>query len=292
MNTRLLPVLALLLPGMALLTVFMLVPIVYGLWLSVHQFDGLHVGDFVGLRNYAAVLADNSFVASLWQTSIFGAIVVVGKNVAGLALAVLVSIPLRGMRQARTLLFLPVTLNIIVIGAFWQFFLSSARFGGLLNQTLVSMGLGALQTSWLSSPGFALASVAMVEVWRWAGLHMLIFLAGMQAIDPSLYEAARLDGTNAWQRFRYITLPALRPIIFVSTLLALMGAFVRSFDVVWVLTRAGFGTDVVVTHLYNEAFQFGRFDRAAAMGYVIFAIIAVISFVYVRAANFGRDDDQ
>lgn len=288
MNKSILPVLALLFPGMALLTVFMLAPIAYGLWLSVHQFNGLVVGNFVGLLNYAAVLSDTSFLAALQQTSIFAAIVVVGKNVAGLALAVLLSIPLRGARQARTLVFLPVTLNIIVIGAFWQFFLSSARFGGLFNQVLIWVGLGQLQASWLSSPGFALVTVALVEVWRWSGLHMLIFLAGMQAIDPSLYEAARLDGANAWQRFRNITLPALRPIIFVSTLLALMGAFVRSFDVVWVLTRAGFGTDVVVTHLYNEAFQFGRFDRAAAMGFVIFAIIAVISFVYVRVARFGR----
>lgn len=291
MHNRILPILALLLPGMALLAVFMLVPIAYGLWLSVHQFDGLNIGNFVGLANYSVVLADSSFLSALSQTTIFGVIVVVGKNAAGLALAVLVSIPLRGMRQARTLLFLPVTLNIIVVGAFWQFFLSSARFGGLLNQALGAVGLDALQVSWLSSPGFALVSVALVEVWRWAGLHMLIFLAGMQAIDPSLYEAARLEGANAWQRFVNITLPALRPIIFVSTLLALMGAFVRSFDVVWVLTRAGFGTDVVVTHLYNEAFQFGRFDRAAAMGFIIFGIIAVISFIYVRAANFGGQDD-
>lgn len=269
----------------------MLAPTAYGLWISFHQFDGIRIGNFVGLANYAAVLADASFLSALLQTTIFAIIVVVGKNAAGLALAVLVSVPLRGMRQARTLLFLPVTLNIIVVGAFFQFFLSSARFGGLLNLALESAGLGALQASWLSSPGFALVSVAGVEIWRWAGLHMLIFLAGMQAIDPALYEAARLDGANAWQRFVNITVPALRPVIFVSTLLALMGAFVRSFDIVWVLTRAGFGTDVVVTHLYNEAFQFGRFDRAAAMGYVIFVIIAVISFVYVRAANFGRDHD-
>ncbi len=291
MTVKHLPPLALLLPGMALLAVFMLVPIGWGLYLSVHQFDGLNIGAFVGLANYAAVLSDATFLSSLTQTAIFAAIVVVGKNVAGLALAALVNLPLRGMRTARTMLFLPVTLNIIVIGAFWQYFLSSARFGGLLNSVLVWLGLGGLQVSWLSTPGFALFSVAMIEVWRWAGLHMLIFLAGMQAIDPALYEAAKLDGANAWQRFRNITLPALRPIIFVSTLLALMGAFVRSFDVVWIMTRAGFGTDVVVTRLYNEAFQFGRFDRAAAMGYVIFVIIAVISFIYVRAANFGRDHD-
>lgn len=291
MAQKLTQVLALLLPGMVLLGLFMLVPIAYGLWLSVHRFDGLNVGAFVGPENYIAVLRDQSFLSALWQTSLFGAIVVVGKNAAGLALAVLVSIPLRGMRQARTILFLPVTLNIIVVGAFWQFFLSSARFGGLLNETLAAVGLESLQVSWLSSPGFALVSVAMVEVWRWAGLHMLIFLAGMQAIDPALYEAARLEGASGWQRFVNVTLPALRPIIFVSTLLALMGAFVRSFDVVWVLTRAGFGTDVVVTHLYNEAFQFGRFDRAAAMGFIIVGIIAVISFFYVRAANFGNHDD-
>jgi raffinose/stachyose/melibiose transport system permease protein len=291
MNVKYLPPLALLLPGMALLAVFMLVPIVWGLYLSVHQFDGLNIGAFVGLANYFAVLADGTFLASLGQTALFAIIVVIGKNIAGLALAVLVNLPLKGMRTARTMLFLPVTLNIIVVGAFWQYFLSSARFGGLLNSVLGATGLGALQVSWLSTPGFALLSVAMIEIWRWAGLHMLIFLAGMQAIDPSLYEAARLDGANAWQRFANITLPALRPILFVSTLLALMGAFVRSFDIVWVMTRAGFGTDVVVTRLYNEAFQFGRFDRAAAMGYIIFVIIAVISFIYVRAANFGRDHE-
>jgi raffinose/stachyose/melibiose transport system permease protein len=281
---------ALLVPGMALLTVFMLAPILYGLWLSIHQFDGLNLGSFVGLDNYRAVLADGSFLASLWQTVAFAITVVIGKNAAGLALAVLVSLPLRGTRWVRTALFLPVTLNIIVIGAFWTFFLSAARFGGLLNAALGSVGLGFLQTSWLSAPGTALMSIAFVEIWRWAGLHMLIFLAGMQTIDPSLYDAAKIDGANAFQRFFYITIPQLKPIIFVSTLLALMGAFVRSFDVVWVLTRGGFGTDVVVTHLYNEAFQFGRFDRAAAMGYIIFAIIAVISFVYVRLTRFGQSN--
>lgn len=281
---------ALLAPGLALLAIFMLAPIGYGMWLSVHSFDGLNVGAFRGLSNYRAVLGDPDFRQSLLHTAIFAAIVVVGKNAAGLALASLVSLPLRGNRFARTALFLPVTLNIVVVGAFWTFFLSARRFGGLFNEMLHAVGLGALETSWLATPGPALVSVALVEVWRWAGLHMLIFLAGMQAIDPALYDAARLEGASAWQRFRHVTLPQLKPILFVSTLLALMGAFVRSFDLVWVLTRAGFGTDVVVTHIYNEAFQFGRFDRAAAMGFILFVIIAVISFAYVAKARLGRAD--
>lgn len=281
----------LLAPGLALLGVFLLIPIAYGLWLSLHQFDGLIVGDWVGLSHYRAVLADPGFRQALWHTVIFAIIVVIGKNVVGLALAVLVSAPLAGARTARTILFLPVTMNIIVVGAFWTFFLSARRFGGLFNQILHSTGLGFLENSWLAVEGTALASVAFVEIWRWAGLHMLLFLAGMQAIEPQLYDAARMDGANAWERFWNVTLPQLRPVLFVSTLLALMGAFVRSFDVVWVLTRGGFGTDVVVTHLYNEAFQFSRFDRAAAMGYILFSIIAVITFLYVWASRGGRSND-
>ena len=271
--------------SLALLTIFVLVPVGYGLWLSTHEFDGITVGAWVGADHYLDVLADPAFRRALWHTVVFAALVVVGKNAAGLALALLVNLPLRGMRAARTLLFLPVTLNIIVIGAFWTLFLAAARFGGLLNQALEAAGLAALARSWLGEPGLALLSVALVEIWRWAGLHMLIFLAGMQAIDPSLYEAARIDGAGVWRRFWHVTLPQLRPLLFVSTLLALMGAFVRSFDVVWVLTRGGFGTDVLVTHLYNTAFRHGEFDRATAMGFIVLALIAIISLGYARIAR-------
>ncbi len=271
----------LLVPGMLLLSVFLIVPSIYGFWLSLHEFDGINLGAWSGLGQYQAVLADPEFRRSLWHTVVFAIVVVIGKNAVGLALAVLVSAPLKGARLARTLLFLPVTMNVIVVGAFWTFFLSARRFGGLFNEMLNSVGLGMLETSWLSSEQTALVSVAAVEIWRWAGLHMLLFLAGMQVIEPQLYDAGRMDGANAWVRFWHITVPQLGPVLSVSILLALMGAFVRSFDVVWVLTRGGFGTDVVVTHMYNEAFQFSRFGRAAAMGYVLFAIIAIITFTFV-----------
>ncbi|WP_050578556.1 carbohydrate ABC transporter permease [Rhizobium leguminosarum] len=266
---------------MLLLSVFLIVPSIYGFWLSLHEFDGINLGAWSGLGQYQAVLADPEFRRSLWHTVVFAIVVVIGKNAVGLALAVLVSAPLKGARLARTLLFLPVTMNVIVVGAFWTFFLSARRFGGLFNEMLNSVGLGMLETSWLSSEQTALVSVAAVEIWRWAGLHMLLFLAGMQVIEPQLYDAGRMDGANAWVRFWHITVPQLGPVLSVSILLALMGAFVRSFDVVWVLTRGGFGTDVVVTHMYNEAFQFSRFGRAAAMGYVLFAIIAIITFTFV-----------
>ena len=275
----------LLTPGLVLLGVFLIAPIGDGLWLSLHEFDGLVVGRWLGLAQYRAVLIDPDFQLALWHTIVFAVIVVVGKNVLGLALALLVSAPLRGARFARTILFVPVTMNIIVIGAFWTFFLEAERFGGLFNHILRLLGLGALAQSWLTSSRTALLSVALVEIWRWCGLHMLLFLAGLQSIDPQLYDAARIDGANAWRRWWFVTLPGLRPVIFVSVLVALMGAFVRSFDVVWVLTRGGFDTDVVVTHLYNEAFKFSEFGRAAAMGYILFAVMALISFAYVWASR-------
>jgi len=275
----------LLTPGLVLLGVFLIAPIGGGLWLSLHEFDGLVIGKWVGLAQYRAVLIDPDFQQALWHTIVFAAIVVVGKNTVGLGLALLVSAPVWGARFARNILFLPVTMNIIVIGAFWTFFLEAERFGGLFNHLLQLLGLGFLVHSWLTSARTALLSVALVEVWRWCGLHMLLFLAGIQSIDPQLYDAARIDGAGPWCRFWSVTLPGLRPVIFVSVLVALLGAFVRSFDVVWVLTRGGFDTDVVVTHLYNEAFKFSEFGRAAAMGYILFAVIALISFSYVWASR-------
>jgi ABC-type sugar transport system permease subunit len=108
---------------------------------------------------------------------------------------------------------------------------------------------------------------------------MLLFLAGLQSIDPTLYEAARLDGAGKWARFRHITLPALLPIIGASTIFALIGAYVRSFDVVWVLTRAGFDTEVIATFIYREAFTYGRFDKAIAAGLILTIFLSAIFLI-------------
>ncbi|MBK8021849.1 MAG: sugar ABC transporter permease [Chloroflexi bacterium] len=270
---------------------FVLLPIGYGFFVSLHEFDGFGPMKWIGLENYSIILSrDMVFRQALLNTVLFAVGVVIGKNVIGLALAFLVNQPLKGMTVFRTAFFLPVTMNVLVIGSFWTFFLSSSN--GLLAETLRALGLEALAIGWLSDERFALLAVIGVEIWRWVGLHMLIYLAGLQDIPEELYEVARLDGASGWTLLTKITIPMIRPIIFVSTLLALMGAFVRNFDLVWVLTRGGPGTasEVVLTRVYNEAFQFGRLGRASAMGYILFAIVAVIAFVYVRQARSGRVD--
>lgn len=261
----------LLAPGLLLVGLFLIWPICHGLWLSLHHFDGLEARGNISAGAYRAVLKDPLFHAALVHTVIFAAITVTGKTIAGLTLAVLVQSRLKGARQIELLLLLPVTLNIVVVGAFWTLLLASARFGGPLNSLLETLGYPGLTRAWLSESGLALVTVALVETWRWAGLHMLLFLAGLRGIEPSLYEAARIDGAGPWMRFRHITLPALGPVLAASTTLALIGAFVRSFDAVWVLTRASYGTDVLGTYIYRQAFSFGHFDRATAAGLMLAA---------------------
>jgi ABC-type sugar transport system permease subunit len=281
----------LLAPGLLLLSIFIVVPIFYGLYTSFHTYDGFSAMEWNGVDNYRIILTKTpTFREALRHTVVFAFGVVIGKNVLGLLLALLVNKPLRGITIFRTVFFLPVTMNVLVIGAFWTFFLN--RNTGLLAETLRVVGLGNMVVGWLSDERYALYTVIVVEIWRWLGLHMLIYLAGLQDIPEDLYEVASLDGANTWTRLFKITLPLIKPIVFVNVLLALMGGFVRSFDLVWVLTRGGPGnaSDVVLTRIYNESFQFGRLGRASAMGFILFAIVAVISFIYVRLARSGEVD--
>lgn len=282
---------ALALPGLVLLSLFVIIPIFYGLWISLHSYDGFTEMVWLGLGNYKHILTrDRYFMSALIHTMIFAAGVVIGKNVIGILLATLVNKPMGGISLFRTSLFMPVAMSGLVVGSYWTFFLSDTN--GFVNKFLTSIHLDFLAIGWLSDERYALLTVILVEVWRWSGLHMMIYLAGLQGISPDMYESTYLDGANWWVRLTKITLPLLKPIVFVSTLLALMGAFVRNFEVVWVLTRGGPGnaTDVVLTRIYNEAFQFGNLGRASAMGYILFVIVAVISFFYVRASKGGAVD--
>lgn len=275
-------------PGLLLMTLFVLVPIGYGFWVSLHSFDGVNPMEWVGSRNYAAIMRDPNFTGSLGNTVAFALMVVAGKNVLGFAIAWLINRQFRGAKVVRTLLFLPVTLNILVVGSFWTFFL--ALDNGLLNQMLRAIGLDGLAQAWLSDPTFALPVVALIEIWRWLPLHILIYLAGLQELPAEVDEAASLDGVGPFRRIFQVTLPMLRPIIFVNVIISLTGAFVRSFELIWVMTKATAGTNVVLTAMYTEAFQYARFGRAAAMGFALFVITAVVSMVYVRLSRAGSED--
>lgn len=275
-------------PGLALLGLFVVYPILSGLWTSLHNFDGVNPMVWVGLANYTRILTDPYFLSSLTHTVVFAFVVVAGKNVLGFLIAVMLNRVFRGYKLVRVFLFMPIAMNVIVIGSFWTFFL--ALENGLLNVVLRSIGLEAAAQAWLSDPTFALYAVAAVEIWRWLPLHVLIYLAGLQELPREVSEAAQIDGAGPAKRLFLVLLPMLKPVIFVNIIISLTGAFVRSFELVWVLTQGTADTNIVLTSMYLEAFQYGRFGSAAAMGFVLFVVTAVFSYLYVWMSKGGRDD--
>lgn len=279
---------AIIAPGMVLLGLFILYPVLSGFWTSLHNFDGVNPMEWVGANNYTRILNDPMFRSSLVNTVTFAVVVVVGKNVLGFLIAYLLNRTFRGHKLIRVFLFMPIALNVIVIGSFWSFFL--ALDNGLLNTVLRSVGLEEAAQAWLSDPTFALFAVATVEIWRWLPLHVLIYLAGLQELPEEVNEAASLDGVRPLRRILQVTLPMLKPVIFVNIIISLTGAFVRSFELVWVLTQGTADTNIVLTTMYTEAFQYGRFGSAAAMGFVLFVVTALISYLYVWLSKAGRDD--
>ena len=230
---------------------------------------------WAGLDNYVQLLHDRIFLGALRNNLVFVASVLVLKNVLGLALALLLNRAIFGRAAIRAAVFIPVTMSFIAIGLLWSWIYNPVF--GLLNAALDAVGLGMLKQSWLGDARIALYSIIAVDVWKWLGFHAVIYLAGLQTIPPELYEAATMDGAGRFQRFLRITLPLMMPIVFINTLLGLSGAFVRNFDIVYVLTKGGpnHATEVALTYMMSKAFQDGAVSYAAAMGYFLFLIVGL-----------------
>ena len=281
--------LVLLSPAVALFSVFFLWPFARGLWLSLHRWNGFTDPVFVGFGNYVRLASDTVFIGSMKNSFIFVALSLLLKNVLGLALALLLLRVTRFQAFFRAAVFIPVTMSFVAAGLLWGWIYNPIF--GLLNAFLDLIGLGFLKRSWLGDPATALYAVIIVDVWKWLGFHAVIYLAGLQTIPADLYEAAKIDGSSAWQRFWAITLPLMVPVVFINSILGLSGAFVRNFDVVHVLTQGGpnHATEVVITAMVKTAFSQGNMGYAAAMGFVLFALVAVLCvvlFLFVRRTRY------
>ncbi len=269
------------LPALALFAVFRLYPMAFGLYISLFDWDGVKPMVFVGLRNYVEVITqDFEFRRALLNNVIYALGTVTGKNALAIALAVAINQQIKGRTIFRVVLFMPVVMSFVVIGLLWSW-IYNYQFG-LLNSGLEILGLAALKQDWLGSPSTALYSLIGVDVWKWYGFHMVIYLAGLQSIPHELYEAAMIDGASAWQRFRRVTLPLLQPVTIVNVTLSLMGAF-NVFDLVYVMTEGGpaGATNVVLIHTYVQGFKFYRMGYGTAMSYVLLLIVTVISSLQI-----------
>jgi multiple sugar transport system permease protein len=260
------------------LLVFQVLPIVHGLWISVHNFTPWNPeGDFVGLRNYGRVLTNPLFYrAALPNTFLFLALAVGLELVFGLGIALLVNRRFPGARLVRTLLLLPLLVAPVVAGLmfYWMF---HSEFG-LVNQLLNAVGLPGVL--WFNRPWSAFGVIVLADVWTWTPWFVLIIYSGLQTLPPEPFEAARIDGAGVWQIFRWITVPLLYPVLSITLLIRSFDAF-RVFDVIWTMTGGGPGnsTETFGTFVYRLGYLTVNYSEGAAAALVGAAIIIVVGIL-------------
>jgi multiple sugar transport system permease protein len=261
---------ALLAPSLFGVVVFLLLPMFVVLWLSVYRWDLLGPMQYVGLTNWRSVLTDSSFGMSLLVTASFVALVVPVQTLLGLFAASMLARGLPGSGFFRTLYVLPWICSPLAIAVLWRWILAP-------TDGAVSTALGH-RIEWLTDPQLALPVVASVTIWTNVGYVTLFFLAGILAIPRELHDAARTDGANAWQRFRRITLPMLRPTTFFVLVTGIVSA-AQVFDTVYALTGGGPAgrTDLIAHRIYAEAFGAAAVGRAAVMAVVLFVLLIGIT---------------
>jgi raffinose/stachyose/melibiose transport system permease protein len=276
-------------PAVVLAAVFIAWPLLEGIWLSFHQWDGLSSSiPWVGLRNYENALTDPIFWGAIKNTFIYAFGVTIAKNLLGLVIAVLLNRKLRFKGLFRTATFIPVVMSFVVVGVLWTWIFNPDF--GLLDSMLHALHMDWAITGWLSNPSVALLSIMWVDVWKWTGFHVVILLAGLQGIPEELTEAAQLDGAGRIRIFWNITIPMLRPVLAFSVLLSLVGAFVSNYDLVNVMTAGGpaHATEVALTWITTTTFTTLDIGKANAMSMILFVFVALFGILQLWIMTRGR----
>jgi multiple sugar transport system permease protein len=272
--------LVMVLPTAIILLMVGIMPLVYSLALTLHQWTlGRPQGPvFIWFRNYLSVVKDLRFWASLKTSFIFTAAAVSAEFVVGMALALLFSRDFRGNRLVRTLLLIPMMLAPIVAGLIWRFMYNPQI--GIINFLLRLLHVRG--PIWLGDPSVALPAVVLVDVWQWAPFMFLMLFTGIASLPPDVFEAAKVDGATGRQRFFQITLPLLRPIILVVVVIRVIDTL-RIFDTIFVLTNGGPAniTEVLSIYTYKVGLNFFRIGYATTMSYFLLVIITIISKFFV-----------
>jgi alpha-1,4-digalacturonate transport system permease protein len=276
LSSRLAPYLFVL-PNTAIFLLFTILPAINGFNISFYDSNNGRTFRWAGLANYERLLSDADFWATALRTMLFVLAFVVLVTVLSIPLAVLLNVQRRGRAFFRGAYFLPVLIPPVVVGLIW--FWALDRQVGLVNTVLGALGVG--QPGWLTEPSLAFASAVFVGLWIHLGFYTVILLAGLQGIDPNLYEAARMDGANAWQEFKHITLPLLRPTTMVVVILATITGF-KAFDFIYTLTGGGplAATTLIVQFVYERAFTPPiRYGLASAAGVILFIVVFAVTAV-------------
>lgn len=270
-----------LLPNLVGFLIFTLIPIICSMALSFMEWDSANPMVFVGLENFKRLWTDDTFKISLWNTVYYSAFTVPLTMAAALGLALILNQKMKGINIFRTIFFFPHVASLVAIAVVWNLLFHPTL--GPINNILRSFGM-ANPPGWTSSIDWAMPVIIIVSIWKSMGYYMVLYLSGLQAIPRELYEAAKVDGANSFQRFKNITLPMLTPTTFFVSIMLTISCF-KVFDLVSVMTNGGPGraTNVLVFNIYNTAFINYEFGYASAISMILFVIVLAITIVQFRA---------
>jgi multiple sugar transport system permease protein len=269
---------AFLLPSALPLALFVLVPMISAAWISLNDWNLITPMQFVGIDNFIELLADPRTAAVFGNTLyyIVGYLPLV--YVGGLILALALNRALKGRSFWRGIYFLPVVTSWIAVAIVWRWLLNPNN--GVVNTVLGWVGIDG--PGWWTEPAWSMPSIILASAWKDLGFVMVILLAGLQAINPDLYDAAKVDGAGAWARFRHVTLPMLSPSTFFVVVISLINGF-QVFDQVYAMTGGGpaGSSQVVVQQIYDLTFRYGAAGEAAALSWMLFAVILSVTVVQI-----------
>ena len=285
LRREMLAALAFLAPSLLVIVVFVYLPILWALGISFTDWQAgtTRPARFVGVQNYVDMLTSGDFWNALKTTLYFMVLKLPLDMVLSLAAALLLNQKLRGISFFRVALFMPVVTSMVAAAAIWRALYNPTT--GYFNALLATVGIAPQR--WLRDPNLAMPSVVLVALWKGLGYNTVIFLAGLQGISRTYYEAAALDGATAWQRFRHITLPLLSPVTYFVLLIGVINSF-QVFSLMHVLAPDGGplnSLEVLVFYLYRLTFQEFRFGRGAAVSFILFAIVLGLSLLQQRFAE-------
>lgn len=273
-------------PALILFILFSIIPISYSLYLSVIKWDGFSINKkFVGLKNYISILQNTEFYNSLYITIIYTVLVTVGSIIIAMFLANVLNRGLKFTTFFRTVYFIPVITAISAAGIVWKYMFDGSQ--GIINKFLTFIHLPSIP--WLTNPFWVIISISLVGIWKRIGYNMLIYLSAMQSISSSLYESADIDGATKFEKFKFITVPLLKP----TTLLLIIMCFIDSFqvfDLVYVMTNGGpmGASDVLGLYMYREGFSLSNIGYASAVGWVIFLIVFIATIIQFKISSKGE----
>lgn len=270
-------------------SVLTLGPVIYAFILAFHTWDGNNPMEFVGLANFIQLKSDDRFWDALKNTIVYTVSVVPITMGMALSLALLLNSKLiKGREIFRTIAFFPYVASIIACAAVWNIIFSPGA--GFMNNILHSLGVENLP-KWAADAKWAMFTVAAFSIWKDMGYYMVVYLGGLQGINGEMYEAASLDGATAWQSFKYITWPQLKPTTFFVIIMLTINAF-KVYDRVLMITKGGPGTEtyVLVYHIYDTAFGQSQFGYASAIAMVLFVLVLTVTIIQFRGEkNYAND---